>query len=75
MRRALLLVFAVGLLACLPGVSLAHSVYIFAWVDGTQICTESYFNRKSKVRGGEVLMADASGEILARGVTGEDGGL
>lgn len=60
-------------LICVPKAALAHSVYIFAWADGPQICTESYFTQKSKVRGGEVHMLDASGEILDRGFTGEDG--
>lgn len=56
-----------------PKASFAHSVYIFAWADGPQICTESYFTQKSKVRGGEVHMLDASGEIIDTGFTGEDG--
>lgn len=60
-------------LLSVPKAALAHSVYIFAWADGPQICTESYFTQKSKVRGGEVHMLDASGEILDRGFTGEDG--
>lgn len=58
---------------CLPATSFAHSVYIFAWVDGARICTESYFTPERKVRGEEVLMSDSSGQILAKGVTGEDG--
>ena len=60
-------------LICVPKTSFAHSVYIFAWADGPQVCTESYFTQKSKVRGGEVHMLDASGEILDTGFTGEDG--
>lgn len=57
----------------MPSASFAHSVYIFAWVDGAQICTESYFTQKNKVRGAEVLMQNSSGEVLARGITTEDG--
>lgn len=64
---------ALFICVCLPVTSFAHSVYIFAWVDGTRICTESYFTPKRKVRGEEVLMSDSSGQILAKGVTGEDG--
>ena len=51
----------------------AHSVFIFAWVDGPQICTESYFTRNSKVRGGGVRMSDASGRVLAEGQSNEEG--
>ncbi|MGL4667739.1 MAG: hypothetical protein ACRCWR_07400 [Saezia sp.] len=71
-RRTRVLITALTLL-CLCGTSFAHSVYIFAWADGTQICTESYFTQKSKVRGGEVKMIGVSGETLAQGVTAEDG--
>lgn len=57
----------------LPGPAAAHSIYIFAWVDGQNICTESYFTIKNKVRGGEVSMADSLGTILATGKTDRDG--
>lgn len=63
------------LFTCTPTVSLAHSVYIFAWVDGAQICTESYFTQKNKVRGGEVMMTASSGDILDQGMSGDDGTL
>jgi len=51
----------------------AHSVYIFAYPDNSQICTNSYFGGKNKVRGGRVSMATASGEILATAQTDEEG--
>ncbi|MDR2726253.1 MAG: hypothetical protein LBC90_09410 [Candidatus Adiutrix sp.] len=51
----------------------AHSVYIFAFPDNSQICTNSYFGAKNKVRGGQVNMATASGEILATAQTDEQG--
>lgn len=73
MKTSLTLLLSVLVLMCSPKDSLAHSVYIFAWADGPQICTESYFTQKSKVRGGEVRMLDASGNVLASGLTGEDG--
>ena len=73
MRYSAVFVLLVCVLACAPGVAFAHSVYIFAWVDGTQVCTESYFTQSSKVRGGEVTMATPAGEILGKGVTNEAG--
>jgi nickel transport protein len=51
----------------------AHSVYIFAFPENSQICTNSYFGAKSKVRGGRVSMATASGEVLATAQTDEQG--
>ena len=51
----------------------AHSVYIFAFPENSQICTNSYFGAKNKVRGGRVSMATASGEVLATAQTDEQG--
>ena len=75
-RRTILCVAALSLLWCLAPLerpALAHSVFIFAWVDGPQICTESYFTRKSQVRGGEVSMSSASGQVLAKGLSNDEG--
>lgn len=72
-RRLTVFLVKALVLASLPSIALAHSVYIFAWVDGSQICTESYFTQKNKVRNGEVLMMDATGETLGKGVTAENG--
>ena len=51
----------------------AHSVYIFAFSENSQICTNSYFGAKNKVRGGRVSMVTASGDILAAAQTDEHG--
>jgi nickel transport protein len=51
----------------------AHSVFIFAWAEGTRICTESYFSRNNRVRGGNVSMEDMQGNLLFSGQTGSDG--
>jgi len=51
----------------------AHSVYIFAFQENSQICTNSYFGGKNKVRGGRVSMATASGTVLAVAQTDERG--
>lgn len=64
-----------GILTGMPPQASAHSVYIYAWPDGSKICTESYFNRQSKVVGGEVIMSGADGTELGRAKTGEDGGV
>ncbi|MDR2124381.1 MAG: hypothetical protein LBP38_05285 [Desulfovibrio sp.] len=47
----------------------AHAVFIYARPNGERICTESWFSRKNKVKGGEVRMENARGELLASGVT------
>jgi nickel transport protein len=51
----------------------AHAVFIHARPDGERICTESWFSKKSTVRGGEVRMEDARGGLLASAVTDEAG--
>ena len=51
----------------------AHSIYIFAWLDGDRVCSESYFVKKNKVRGGMVNVHDATGALLAEGLTDEAG--
>lgn len=55
------------------GAAWAHSIYVFAYPEGAQICTSSYFGGKAKVKGGQVLMKTASGEILGRGQTDDEG--
>ena len=50
-----------------------HSVYIFAWVEGDTIHTESYFGGKKKVRGGLIKVFDAAGRKLLEGKTNEKG--
>lgn len=51
----------------------AHGVYIFAWVEGDTVHTESYFNSKKKVKGGIVKVFDTSGTILLEGKTDDKG--
>jgi nickel transport protein len=51
----------------------AHGVYMFAWPQGDQICSDSYFSKKSRVRGGRVSLRDASGQVLQTGTTDEQG--
>jgi nickel transport protein len=56
-----------------PRPALAHAVYVFAYADGDEICTESYFTRKNRVQGGRIVMQDASGTEIESAVTGSDG--
>lgn len=53
--------------------SSAHGVYIYAWVDGATIYTESYFGAKRKVKNGVIKVFDLSGKILLQGKTNEQG--
>jgi nickel transport protein len=68
----LFLVFFLGL-TLRAGNAEAHAVYIFAYANGDQICTDSYFSKKSRVIAGEVTMSDASGKVLEKGTTANDG--
>ena len=72
-RRAAIAWGAAGLALATAGESLAHSIFIYAWPEGAQICTESYFGENDKVRGGAVTMRDQAGAVLAEGPTDEAG--
>jgi nickel transport protein len=52
---------------------LAHSVYIYAWLDGDTVYTESYFGGKRKVKGGTIRVYDLSGKKLLEGKTNDQG--
>ena len=74
-RRACLLmvVFSLTLLfAGAPGAH-AHRVYLYAWVEGDTVYTESYFGSKKKVRGGLVQVYDPAGNKLLEGRTNNEG--
>lgn len=51
----------------------AHKVNIFAYVDGGQIYTESYFPDGRAVVAGKVLLYDDAGTLLAEGKTDDQG--
>lgn len=53
--------------------AIAHRVYLFAWVEGDLVCTESYYSGNRAVRGGEVRVLDLRGRELLRGKTDEEG--
>jgi len=51
----------------------AHKVYLFAWVEGDMIHTESYFPGNIKVKNGTVKVFDMQGKELVSGKTDENG--
>jgi len=51
----------------------AHKVYLFAWLEGDRVYTESSFGGKKKVRGGLVRVFGPSGNELLQGKTNEKG--
>ena len=66
-------VVTIGLLLATTSVSLAHKVYLYAWVEGDTVYTESYFGSKKKVQGGLIQVFNLSGEKLLEGHTDEKG--
>ncbi len=67
-------VAALGLCAVvLPHPAGAHGVYMYAWTEGAQVCTESYFSRTDKVQGGRVRMSAADNSVEAAALTDENG--
>jgi nickel transport protein len=62
-----------GLILALAPFAEAHKVYIYAWVEGDTVHTESYFSSQKKVQGGLVQVYDIKGEKLLEGRTGKAG--
>ncbi len=53
--------------------ALAHRVFVYAWVEGDSVFTESYFSGGQKVRGGLIEVFDSKGKKLLEGHTNEQG--
>lgn len=70
---ALCLAFLWGAVFLQNGPAFAHKVYIFAWVEGDRVYTDSYFPDKRKVIGGAVEVFDPAGRKLVEGKTDEQG--
>jgi nickel transport protein len=51
----------------------AHRVYLYAWVEGDTVFTESYFGSKRKVQDGRIEVFDRDGNKLLFGQTNESG--
>jgi len=68
-----ILAFALIILLAASSVSFAHKVNIFAYVEGNQIITESYFPDGRKVEGGTIEVYDSQGNKLLTGTTDREG--
>jgi nickel transport protein len=70
--KVLFLLLAVSLV--MQGTAVwAHKVYLYAWVEGKVVHTESYFGGKKKAIGGTITVYDLSGEKLLEGKGDENG--
>lgn len=67
------LVIGFGLIFTFPCTVWAHNVFIYAWVDGETVYTESYFGAKRKVQGGLIRVFDLPGKELLEGRTNKKG--
>jgi len=57
----------------LPRAALAHRVYVYAWVEGDKVYTESYFSSGNEVREGLIQVFAPDGKKLLEGRTNEKG--
>ena len=64
---------ALSLALSVSPAALAHRVYLYAWVEGGTVHTESYFGSNKKVRNGVVQVFDPAGAKLLEGRTDEQG--
>ncbi len=60
-------------LLCSSVPAFAHKVYIYAWVEGNTIYTESYFSGGGRVKNGVIQVFDARGKDLLEGRTNAKG--
>ena len=72
-RSLLFLLLFFPLILALSRPALAHKVYIFAWVEGDTVHTDSYFPKSRKVKGGRVEVFGPSGRKLLEGTTDDQG--
>ncbi|MGD8387368.1 MAG: hypothetical protein PVG49_09500 [Desulfobacteraceae bacterium] len=71
--RAVRVGIFLGVILLAPGTAFSHQVYLFAWVEGDTVYTESYFGGKRKVAGGEIRVYSPSGKELVTGRTDDEG--
>ncbi len=71
MIQVMILFFALFLF--MGTIAHAHGIYIFAWVEGDTVYTDSYFSSSKKVKGGVVKVFDTSGAVLLEGKTDDKG--
>lgn len=55
------------------GNALAHKVNLFAYVEGGNIYTESYFPDGKPVAGGKISVYDSQNNFLLEGITNKEG--
>ena len=67
------LIIALLCLLAYPLTVAAHKVYLFAWVEGDTVYTDSYFPDKRKIGGGKVEVFDPDGKKLLEDQTDENG--
>lgn len=73
MNKPLRLFAALALCAAAACAS-AHRVNVFAWVEGSDIVTESKFSNGSRVQGGRItVLNEKTGGTVAEGTTDEQG--
>ena len=60
-------------LLCFSSPAFAHKVYLYAWVEGNTVFTESYFSGGVKVKNGLVQVFDLNGKKLLEGNTNSKG--
>jgi nickel transport protein len=73
-RRLISLVsLIVLLLLCFSAPAFAHKVYLYAWVEGNTVYTESYFSGGVKVDNGLIQVFDPAGKKLLEGHTNAKG--
>ena len=67
------LVAVIGLVLSFQSMALAHKVYIYAWLEGDTVYTESYFGAGKKVKQGLIRVFDLSGQKCLEGRTNAKG--
>jgi nickel transport protein len=72
-KKALWWIVVWGFVLLQAGTAWAHKVYIFAWVEGNRVYTDSYFPDKRKVVNGSVKVFDPAGRKLVEGKTDKQG--
>ena len=63
-KKILCVLFNILFLGAVASSAYGHKVYIFAWVEGDTVYTDSYFPDKRKVAGGKIEVFDPSGKKL-----------
>ena len=56
-----------------PSLAFAHRVYVYAWVEGDKVYTESYFSSGDRVRKGLIQVYGPNGKKLLEGYTNDKG--